>query len=385
MRVAFNLEQLLQRPPGGVGRYAAQLARLLPGHRAGDAAVELVPFVAAHRRSTVARALAAFDLEQLEPARIALPRPLLYDAWHVLGAPRLGALNPSLRRVDLVHAPSLAVPPRGRAPIVVTAHDAAAFLFPDAYPRRGRWFHRRGTAAAARRADLILTVSQAAANELAEHTSIPHDRIRVVHHGVAQEQADADAIAKARAYFAIGDAPYVLWVGTLEPRKNLDVLVDAFEALVAEADLPHRLVIVGPAGWLGTSEELAARVRVLGERVVLMGPADEGALRALYAGAALFAFPSKHEGFGMPVLEAMAQHAAVVCADIPVLHEVAGDAARYADPDDAGAWAATLIELLRDDGALAALGAAGRARAERFTWERCIDQTVAVYREALGA
>src|SRR5262245_49887535 len=195
MRVALNVEQLVHRPPGGVGRYTAELVRLLP-----DRDVDLVPFVARHARSAVHEALAQFDLDdaEVDPVILALPRPALFDAWNVTGRPSLRVLHRRLRDVDLVHSPSLAVPPAGSGPVVVTVHDAAPVRFPDTYPRRGRWFHETGMRAAARRADLVIAPSQAAADEIAELSDVPAERIRVVHQGVDQIESDDAAVADAR-------------------------------------------------------------------------------------------------------------------------------------------------------------------------------------------
>lgn len=387
MRVALNVEQLLQRPPGGIGRYTAELARLLPqspGSGADSDAVELVPFVARHRRSTIEAALGRFGLTGLDPVRLSLPRPLLYDTWNLAGAPPLGLLHKSLRGIDLVHAPSLAVPPSSGVPIIVTAHDAAALVFPDTYTRRGRWFHERGSIAAARRAEIVIAPTQAAAEEITSHTPIPMEKIRIVPHGVAQVTVGDGLVAATRSTFGIGDEPYVLWVGTLEPRKNLPVLVEAFGAVVRAGDLPHRLVIVGPEGWLDTADTIREPARLLGDRIRFTGSIRADRLVALYKGADLLAFPSLHEGFGLPVLEAMAQETAVLCSDIPVLQEVGGDAARYLPPEDVGAWGDALVELLRDDAQRERLAKAGRARADGFTWERCIERTIGVYREVIG-
>jgi len=385
MRVALNLEQLLLRPPGGIGRYTSELARLLPGPDPdGGERIEVVPFVARHRQTQVEAGLGAFGLADLEPVRLWLPRPVLYDTWNLFGSPRLDRLHRELRGVDIVHAPSLAVPPRVRgAALVVTAHDAATLVFPDAYPLRGRWFHRRGLAATARRADLVITPTRAAADEITARTNISEDRIRIVPHGVVQRRVSEGLITAARANIGLGDEPYVLWVGTLEPRKNLPLLLEAYQAVV-RAGLPERLVIVGPPGWRGGPQAVHAAATALGDRVVFAGSLRSDRLVALYRGATLFAFPSLHEGFGLPVLEAMVQEAPVVCSDIPVLREIAGDAARYAPPDDAGVWADTLVELLRDEPARRALGALGRERARGFTWERCIRRTRALYREVLS-
>jgi glycosyltransferase involved in cell wall biosynthesis len=385
MRVALNLEQLLSRPPGGIGRYTSELARLLPGPDPdGGERIEVVPFVACHRRSRIGTALGGFGLADLDPVRLWLPRPVLYNTWNVFGSPRLDRLHPELRGIDIVHAPSLAVPPRaGQAALVVTAHDAAALVFPDAYPLRGRFFHRRGLDATARRADLVIAPTQAAADEIVGRTKIRADRIRIVAHGVAQRRVSEGLIAAARSTLGLGDTPYVLWVGTLEPRKNLPLLLEAFEAVV-RAGLPERLVIVGPPGWRGGPAAVRAAATTLGDRVLFAGPLRADRLVALYSGATLFAFPSLHEGFGLPVLEAMVQAAPVLCSDIPVLREIAGSAARFAPPTDVRRWGETLVELLRDERERAALGAAGREWAGGFTWERCVRKTRAVYREVAG-
>jgi glycosyltransferase involved in cell wall biosynthesis len=328
--------------------------------------------------------LGAFGLPDVDPVRLLLPRPVLYDSWNLLGFPPLKLLHRRLRDVDLVHAPSLAVPPRSGVPLIVTVHDAAAIVFPETYPRRGRRFHAAGSIAAARRADVVIAPTIAAADEISSRTPISRDRIRVIPHGVTQRAVGEGLVAATRATLGIGDEPFILWVGTLEPRKNVLLLVEAFSLIVKELDLPHKLVMVGPAGWLDTAEMIRGPVEALGERVRVTGPIRADRLLALYRGADLFAFPSVHEGFGLPVLEAMAQSTAVVCADIPVLHEIAGDAARYANPHDATAWADTMSALLRDDDERESLARAGRVRAASFTWERCIDRTRAVYRDVLG-
>jgi glycosyltransferase involved in cell wall biosynthesis len=385
MRVALNLEQLLQRPPGGIGRYTAELARLLPAPDPdGGERIEVIPFVAWHRRSAIATALGAFGLTDLEPVVLGLPRPVLYDTWSVLGIPPLGMLHPTLRGVDLIHAPSLAVPPRSGARLIVTVHDAATLVAPETYPARGRRFHRRGFAAAARRADLVIAPTNAAAEEILARTAIRPDQVRVVPHGVEQRQVSLGVAEATRATLGLGDEPYVLWVGTLEPRKNLLVLLDAFRAVV-RAGLPERLVIAGPAGWRGAPRAVAAFAEDLGDRIRFTGAVRADRLAALYRGASLFAFPSIHEGFGLPVLEAMAQGAAVVCSDIPALREVGGPAARFVPPTDAGAWGETLVALLGDEAERARMGAASLDWASEFTWDRCIRGTRRCYEDVLGS
>jgi glycosyltransferase involved in cell wall biosynthesis len=371
VRVAVNVEQLLYRPPGGIGRYTAKVVTLLPRLFPGD---EVLAFTARHPRS---------EIDQVFPGavRLPLPRPVLYEGWNTLGTPRLSSMSRRLGAAEVVHAPSVAVPPRGRAPLVVTVHDVAPLLFPSAFPRHGRWFHTRGLAAVARRADLVITVSEAARAEILAHTAISSDRLRVVANGVDPVVATADEVAAALGRHRLEGAPYVLWVGTVEPRKDVATLVRAVAAL---SDRSVRLVLAGPTGWLSDGLLPEAEVARLGDRLRLLGQLDPVSLRALYAGAAVFALPSRHEGFGLPVLEAMVQATPVVCAAIPALREVAGGAARLVPAGDVAAWAAALDALVADDGARVSLAAAGRARAAEFSWERTVRQTRAVYVEALG-
>ena len=373
VRVAVNVEQLLHEAPGGIGRYTAELVRLLPG-----LGIDVTPFTARHPEAQVEAALAAHGLVGLDPVILPLPAPVLYDAWHLPGL-----ANPVRRvaPVDLVHAPSPAVPPTGKVPLVVTVHDAAPITMPEAFTKRGVYFHRSGFRAAAKRATLVIAVSEFSADEVAAHTPIRRDRIRVVHNGVDLEAATGADVVRVREAFALGDEPYVFWAGTHQPRKNVRVLLDAFTRL--GDDVPHRLVLAGPKGWLADDED-GAVARALGDRLRLLGPVGRHDIFPLFAGADLFAFPSRHEGFGIPVLEAMAQDTAVVCSDIPALREVGGDGARFVPPDDIDAWVEALRDLLLHDSVRRALADRGRERVQGFSWPRCAAATAAVYAEALG-
>jgi alpha-1,3-rhamnosyl/mannosyltransferase len=183
----------------------------------------------------------------------------------------------------------------------------------------------------------------------------------------------------------LADAPYVLWVGSLEPRKGVDTLISAFARQAsAAASSRHRLVLVGPEGWLHGGHIDASDVRRLGSRLHNLGPVDETTLRSLYAGADLFAFPSWHEGFGLPVLEAMVQGTPVLCSDISALREVAGGAARLVQPGDVEGWSAAIEGMLADPALRTSLSDAGRTRALAFSWENTVAATRAVYAEALG-
>ena len=370
----MNIEQLVQDGVSGIATYTAQLVRHLPRH-----GWDVTPFTARHPRARVDASLRAAGLDHLAPVVLPLPRPVLYDAWHTTGtADPLRRIAP----VDLVHAPSVAVPPVSAVPLVVTAHDASPATFPETFTRRGRWFHARGFAAAAKRARLVIAVSEFSAGELATHTPIPRSRIRVVPNGVDLEPATDDGVARARARIGIGDRPYVLWVGTIQPRKNVGVLLEAFRRAVGDG-VPHALVLVGAQGWGPDHLPVAAGGDDSGW-LVRPGPVGAPDLRGLYAGADMLALPSLHEGFGLPALEAMAQGTPALLSDIPAFREVAGDAAWFVDASDVDGWHRALVTLLGDPVARAAMDEPGRAHAAEFSWDRCAARTAAVYAEALG-
>ena len=381
MRVAVNAEQLLYRSPGGIGRYTAALLTLMP---AGCPTLEVVPFTARHRPAEVEAALAEAGVDASVRARAAVlpwPRPALYDGWHRLGRPRLAGRR-GLGGLDLVHAPSVAVPPPGPVPLVVTVHDAAPELFPEAFPPRGRRFHAQGLAAAARRADLVITVSQAAADEITAHSAIRPDRVRVVPNPVAAPEVDPAQRARVLEALGLDSRPYVLWVGSLEPRKGVGTLV----AAMARLRRRHRAfevetVLAGFEGWLGDDVIDPADRQALGPSLHQLGRVRDADLWCLYSGAALFAFPSRHEGFGLPVVEAMSQGVPVVASDIPAVREVAGPAALLVPPGDPDAWAEAIAAVLPDGPERARLAAAGPVRAREFSPQRWVQCTWAVYQE----
>jgi glycosyltransferase involved in cell wall biosynthesis len=378
LRVAVNAEQLLYRSPGGIGRYTAQLLTLLPALPAG---CEVAPFTARHSRSEVEAVLARWGVgaEVVRGAAVQpLPRPALYEGWVRAGWPPLRGLGP----VGVVHAPSVAVPPRGRAPLVVTVHDAAPELFPEAFPRRGLAFHRRGIAAAAARADAVIAVSQAAADEIAAHTPIPADRITVVANGVAPPEADPGRDRAVIAARRLEGRRYVLWVGSLEPRKGVGTLVAAMAGLHRRG--AHRdvmTVLAGYAGWLNDDLVRPEDRAALGDSLVQAGRVGEDELWALYRNATVFALPSRHEGFGLPVVEAMSQGTPVIASDIAAVREVAGEAAVLVDPRRVGEWQSALDGLLDDPARREELAREGRARSRLYTAEAMAAGTFSVYQQ----
>ncbi len=361
IRAALLLEQCWHRVPGGTAVAAVELA----GAMARRADVEVVGIAASHRGEPVVA-----PPEGIEIAHLRLPRPLLYESWVRLGRPRIDRLcgDP-----DLVHATGGAVPATG-APLVATIHDLAWRHHPDHFTPRGRRMFEAWLSAAGR-ARRVLCPSAATAADLSD-AGIPTERICVVPLGVDQRAADPVDVEALRSRYGLHGS-VVLWVGVAEPRKNLAGLVEAMAAVPDAV-----LVLVGPPGWGVDVERLVAP---LSERARVVGPVSEDEKRSWYALADVFAFPSLLEGFGLPVLEAMAQGTPVVTSATTATAEVVGSGGVLVDPTDSGSLAEGIRHLLDDAVAAGRFAAAGRARAGTLTWDAVAEQTVTVYRAALAA
>ncbi len=362
--MAVTLEQCWNRVPGGTARAAVETVAALT---AGHPELDLIGVSALHGRAP------RLPYSPSIPVRsLGLPRLALYESWHRLRRP---AVDRATGPVSVIHATGLAVPPRS-APIVWTLHDLAWRRDPSSFTPWGVRFFEAALACAIEEADLVLCPSQATVDD-AVAAGLAADRVRLVPLGVRPVAVTEDAIRAVRRRYGLG-RPYVLSVGTAEPRKNLGTLVDAFAGL-KRSDVD--LVVVGPAGWQEDLRPLAER---LGDRARPLGFVADPELAALYAGAAVFAYPSHWEGFGLPVLEAMAAGAPVVTSAASATGEVAGDAALLVDPQDRDSLTDALARLLDDAPLAARLSAAGRARAAELTWERTASLTASAYAEAAG-
>ena len=370
-RVGVVAEQLLRPVPGGIGRYVRALTDHLPAVAAADRGA-VTWIVGRHP----AGRLAAAGLVPAVTDRLAWPGRVATRTWVTLRRPRLPA--GVLADLDMVHATSAAVPPTGGRPLVATVHDLAFRHYPDAYPAAGRRYHDRAARIVAGEAARVITVSQATADDLTELYGVEPGRISVVPLGVEPPGA-ADEPGTARLLADLGvRGPFLLAVGTLEPRKNLPRLLTAF-AEVSDQLPDHFLVVAGPVGW-----GPALRPTWDSVRVKLAGPVGDPVLQALYRRADGLAYPSLYEGFGLPVLEAMANGLPVLTSDRSSLPEVAGDAAVLVDPLDRGALAKGLVRLVTDAALRRRLAEAGPRRAARFTWPATAAGTWAAYREVLA-
>ncbi|WP_298815698.1 glycosyltransferase family 1 protein [Chloroflexus sp.] len=265
-------------------------------------------------------------------------------------------------------------------PTVVTIHDVGYRVFPEAHTARRRLELELTTRWSLRAARHVLAISHATRRDLVQWYGADPNRITVTHLGLSAtfvSPVDPARIAVVRARYGLTQRPYLLYIGTVQPRKNLGRVIEALaHAIAAGYDLD--LVIAGKRGWL--SEPIERRSGELGidHRVRFIGYVAEEDLPALLSGALAFIFPSLYEGFGMPVLEAMACGTPVITSAISSLPEVAGDAALLVDPRDTHAIAAAIMRLSDDPNLRAELRARGLARARQFTWEACAQRTLEV-------
>ena len=290
-------------------------------------------------------------------------------------------------QLDLLHGAVNVNPALAPCPSIVTVHDLSFMRYPQAFPPVQRVYLQSQVRRSARAARRVIAVSHATKQDVVELFGVAPERIDVVHNGVDASFCPAPA-GQIEAFRRRQGLPerYVLHLGTLEPRKNLVRLVQAFAQVKAQdsGQPPVKLVLAGGKGW--SYDAIFAEVGRLGleQEVIFPGYIADQELAWWYRAAAVFAYPSLMEGFGLPVLEAMACGAPTVTSTISSLPEVAGDAALLVDPSSVDALAAALQRLLADTALVEALRGRGQTQAARFPWSRTAQQTAAVYRCALG-
>lgn len=293
----------------------------------------------------------------------------------------------ALRRLrpQVVHSPGLASPLLWHGPRVLTVHDVAFLHLPEQMSRASVYYWRYLALPSARRVTRIVTVSNQSRQEIARELGIPLERIDTVYNSIDDQfraKIPAEAVAQARARYQLS-TPYILFVGTIQARKNVGALIRAFEHLAAE--MPDaQLVLAG--GITGNSEAIVreAKQSPFAGRIRLTGRIEYADLPAIYAGARVLVLPSKFEGFGLPIIEAMACGTPVVANNASCLPEVAGGAAVLADADDTPAFAAAIRRVMEDEALRADLIARGYQRAEQFRPEICARQMLSIYEQVAG-
>lgn len=312
----------------------------------------------------------------------------LTRVWHRLNipVPRVEWLTGG--GVDLFHATDFVMAPVSANRRLLTVHDLAFMRYPQAAMPSLHHYLNVVVPRSIQRADHIIADSRNTALDLEATWPQLEDRISVVQGAVDQEVfcrvSDREALHGVRQKYGIGEEPYVFALSTLEPRKNYPRLIRAFDAARRDSGLPHRLVIGGKKGWL--FDEIFATVRELGleHDVHFPGFVDDADLPALYSGAEFFAYPSLYEGFGLPVIEALACGTPVLTSDNSCLPEAGGDGALYVDAESVESIADGLTRLATQPELRAQLAAAGEVHARSFTWSRSLRQLLEAYGRALA-
>jgi len=365
LRVAL-MGRSIRPGAAGVGRYARNLARALDGLLPRENLMIFLTRDAPPVMDTVGTAI-----------RAPFPTPNEYAraSWEQTLVP----VQVARRGVTVYHSPNYILPFGLRVPAVVTIHDLA-FLRRDLQPLRSQVYLRALTAFAVRRARAIVAVSDYTRRCVEARYPGAAGRVSVIYEGV-----DPDLAAPSPAELAAFRSrlpfrePFFLFVGTPEPRKNLVRLLQAFEVLVRDDQLPHRLVLIGGRGWKTAALMRALRHSPVRDRVVCPGFVSDAELRLWYAAAAAFVYPSLEEGFGLPPLEAMASGTPVIASATSAFPEVVGDAGVLVAPTDVGAIARAMHRCATDSALSHRLRAAGPRRARRFSWQTTAQHYLAVY------
>lgn len=372
MRIAIDATSVPPRP-AGAGVYAIELARALsrrPPSRDGYALFIRGPWL-----DDELRGRRDWRVEHVRASRAGRV------TWEQARLPgRLAALG-----AGVLHSTHHTLPLRPmRTKRVVTVHDLTFFRLPGRYTPARRLYMQTMTRASARVADAIIVPSMAVRDDLVRTLGVDSAKVTVIYEAAAGRFARAgdDAIASLRARYLLG-APYVLSVGSLEPGKNRARLLRAYRALLDEG-LPYDLVIAGQPAWKYGEETGLVRDLGLLPRVKYLGYAPDEDLPALYSGATVFAFPSLYEGFGIPVLEAMACGVPVLTSDVSATAEVAGDAALLCDPESVASIRDGLRRLLTDETLRADYAVRGLQRASQFSWARAAAETHALYERVVA-
>jgi len=374
MRVGLDGYPLAE-PRTGVGHYTLELARALALIAPSDQ-FELVspaPF-----SSSALEEINHANLSNLRAVHLKTSR--IRGHWWAVGLP-LYARN---ARFDLFHGTNFEVPFWNRRS-VVTIHDLSALLHRekhrDSLARRARL----RLPIVAKLARKIITPTESVKREVCEHLRVKANKVIAIPSAARQsfQPVPLEQTVETRKRLAIED-DFLLFVGTLEPRKNLLTLLKAFEQIVRQTSLRPQLVIAGGEGWLMDETFLFIKDSGIGDRLRLTGYLGDDELRALYSACRIFIYPSLYEGFGLPPLEAMACGAPVIAGRVPALREVLGSAARLVDPLNVEALAGSMVELIENDEARRRLASNGPKHAAKFSWEETARRTLNVYRDAVS-
>jgi glycosyltransferase involved in cell wall biosynthesis len=375
MRIAIDYTAAA-RQGAGIGRYARELvSAIVASHKEEEHELLLMAASAGlgerwEREQERLRNLAPYP-EQLTLRSLPVTDDWMARIWQRARVPLPAEII--LGDVDAFYSPDFVLPPlRKRTHALLTVHDLSFLRFPETFTPALRRYLERAVPRSIARADRILADSNATRDDLIQLLDVPPERIVTLYSGVSRRfspQSEPEERHALQERYGIGERPYILSVGTIQPRKNYARLIEACAPLAEEQQI--ELVLVGQPAWLAEPILAAAAERSC---VKLPGFVDDADLPALYRQAEILAFPSLYEGFGLPALEAMACGTPVVASSTSSLPEVVGDAGLLVAPTDVPAWTAALRRLLDDESLRARLRAEGQAQATRFTWESAAER-----------
>lgn len=372
MRIGIEAYLLHEGPDyrsAGVSTYTRELIRALA---AEPADMEYVVF----------RGSDAGDTPDVEA--VVSPVPTVNPAIRILWEQCALPLVARRKKVDLIHATVNVAPLTTHIPTVVTVHDLAFMRHPERFHRAKSMYLRFAVGLSLSRATRVVAVSRHTANDIVEFFGVPERRIEVVYSGVNPAFHPIDRICKARFTASVfGGRPYILHVGTLEPRKNIDVLMRAFAHIRTRDDLPHVLALVGSPGWMYEDLPVLRHELDLEDDVVFAGYVPPADLPLWYNCADLFAYPSAYEGFGLPVLEAMACGVPVITTASSALQELADDACLTTASGSVEELAEAMTLLLENRDLAGSLRDRGLNRSRDFSWDATARNTIRVYQQAL--
>lgn len=368
MKIALDATALPKKP-GGAGNYIINLARALLERDSGH---EFIVLCHASDRPL-------FKLDaQKEKCLFNVPDLSrgLRLVWEQVSLPRLLADQ----RIDVLHSPHYTMPLRAGIPVVVTFHDMTFFLYPEYHTLIKRFFFPMMIRQSAARAAALLAVSESTRKDAIRLLGISPEKISTTLLGFEPQYLhieDAARLEQTRQKYHL-PARFMLHVGTLEPRKNHSNLLKAFD-IIAHSNSDIALVLVGGAGW--NARQIARQIKTLrhGDRILRLGYADRDDLPALYRLAEVFVYPSIYEGYGLPVLEAMACGTPTITSTVSSMPEIIGDAGLLVSPDDPAELSAAMARLLGNKTLASELTQKAQIRAREFTWGKTAEQTIKIY------
>lgn len=365
----------------GIGRYTRELVRALADTKNRN---DFIFFSAKLPATTpVDNPLPQGSNIQLRPAPIS--ERWLYRIWHRLRIPI--PVQIFTGKIDLFHSTDFVLPPvRPTIPTLLTIHDLSFAHYPETFTPQLINYLNEVVPRSVGRATHILADSESTRDDISELWKVPVDKISVLYSGVSRHfrpTNDPKSISALQDRYDLRGRPYLLCVGTIQPRKNYQMLIRAFRKVAEQ--FPHDLVFAGEKGWLYDQILAEIKEQDLEDRVRFIGFVDEIYLPALYSEASLFLFPSIYEGFGIPILEAMACGVAVIAANVSSLPEVTGEACLNLSPYDTDRWSEAMSELLDDSTRRTAMIAKGFLQARKFTWKNSADKLTGIYQKLLNS